>query len=218
MTAANEKKPLRAFLRRGLYLILTEPRDGYETLCRWAVKADLPAVQLRYKGHDEREHLALAHTLRRITKGTGTLFIVNDRPDIALASQADGVHLGQDDLPAAEARKLIGQATLLGLSTHNPEQVAAANDTPVDYIGFGPLFVTNSKAQPNPVTGPDALKAALAVSRHPVVAIGGLDLKRIRRLQSCPHNMAVIRAVSDAPDPLTIMRAINAACLDSKIL
>ncbi len=217
MMATNEKKPPGAYLRRGLYLILTEPRDGYETLGRWAVEAGLSAVQLRYKGHDERKHLALAHALRQITKGTGTLFIVNDRPDIAFASQADGVHLGQDDLPAAEARKLIGTAMLLGLSTHNLKQVAAANDAPVDYIGFGPLFATNSKERPDPVTGPDALKAALAISRHPVVAIGGLNLDRIRRLQSSPHNVAVIRAVSDAPDPLTAMRAIHAICLDVKL-
>jgi len=217
MMAANGQKPLRVSLRRGLYLILTEPRDGYETLCRWAVEAGLPAVQLRYKGLDEREHFALAHALRRITKGTGTLFIVNDRPDIALISQADGVHLGQDDLPAAEARHLIGPDMLLGLSTHNLEQIAAANTAPVDYIGFGPLFATNSKERPDPVTGPDALKAALAISRHPIVAIGGLDLERIRRLQSCPHNAAVIRAVSDASDPLAVMRAIHAACLDIEL-
>jgi len=217
MMAANEQKPLRVSLRRGLYLILTEPRDGYETLCRWAVEAGLPSVQLRYKGHDEREHLALTHALRRITKGTGTLFIVNDRPDIALITQADGVHLGQDDLPAAEARQLIGPDMLLGLSTHNQEQVAAANDAPVDYIGFGPLFATNSKERPDPVTGPNALKAALAISRHPVVAIGGLNLARIKQLYARPHNAAVIRAVSDAPNPLAAMRAIHAACLDMEL-
>ncbi len=212
-----EAKILRPFLRRGLYLILTEPRDGYETLCRGAVKAGLPAVQLRYKGHNEREHLALAHALRKITKDTGTLLIVNDRPDIALVSQADGVHLGQDDLAVAEARQLIGPAMLLGLSTHNLDQVAAANTAPVDYIGFGPLFATNSKERPDPVTGPELLKAVLAISRHPVVAIGGLNLERIRRLQPRPHNAAVIRAVSNAPDPLVAMRAIHDACLDKKL-
>lgn len=217
MMAANEKKPPRAFLRRGLYLILTGPRDGYETLGRWAVEEGIPAVQLRYKGCYEREHLTLAHTLRRITAGTGTLFIVNDRPDIALISQADGVHLGQDDLPAAEVRQLIGPIMLLGLSTHNLEQVAAANAAPVDYIGFGPVFATNSKERPDPAIGADLLKAALAISRHPVVAIGGLDLERIRQLQPCPHNVAVIRAVNDSPDPLAAMCAINAACLDMKL-
>jgi thiamine-phosphate pyrophosphorylase len=214
MIIANEQKPLLASLRRGLYLIMTEPRDGYETLCRWAVEAGLPAVQLRYKGHDEREHLAWARTLRKITKGTGTIFIVNDRPDIALISQADGVHLGQDDLPAAEVRQLIGPGMLLGLSTHNLEQVASANAAPVDYIGLGPLFATNSKARPDPVTGPEVLKTALAISRHPIVAIGGLNLERISRLQPRPHNAAAIRAVSDAPDPLAAMRAIHKAFLN----
>jgi thiamine-phosphate pyrophosphorylase len=212
-----EAKNLRPSLRRGLYLIMTEPRDGYETLCRWAVEAGLPAVQLRYKGHDEQEHLAWARTLRKITKGTGTLFIVNDRPDIALISQADGVHLGQDDLPAAEVRQIIGPDMLLGLSTHNLEQVAAANAAPVDYIGLGPLFATHSKARPDPVTGPHALKAALTISRHPIVAIGGLNLERIRRLQPRPHNAAVIRAVSDAPDPLAAMRVIHTSCIGMEL-
>ena len=209
MMATNGQKLLRVSLRRGLYLILTEPRDGYETLCRWAVEAGLPAVQLRYKGSDDREHLALAQALRRITADTGTLFIVNDRPDIALISQADGVHLGQEDLPAAEVRLLIGPTMLLGLSTHNMEQVTAANAARVDYIGFGPLFTTNSKERPDPVTGPDALGASLAGSKHPIVAIGGLDLEHVKQLHPCPYNLAVIRAVSDASDPLAAMRVIH---------
>ena len=210
MIPKDGQNQIRASLRRGLYLILTEPRDGYETLCRWAVEAGLPAVQLRYKGHDDHEHLFWAQALRRITRGTGTLFIVNDRPDIALSAQADGVHVGQNDLPADEVRQIIGPAMLLGLSTHNPEQVKAANSAPVDYIGFGPLYATNSKDKPDPVLGPQRLKEALALSRHPVTAIGGLDLERIRQLQPRPHNAAVIRAVCDAPDPLAAMHAIHA--------
>lgn len=197
-------------LRRGLYLILTEPRDGYERLCHWAVEAGLPAVQLRYKGRVEREQQELAQALRRITRGTGTLFIVNDRPDIALMAQADGVHVGQEDLPAGEARRIIGPDMLLGLSTHNLEQVAAANSAPLDYIGFGPLYATNSKDNPDPVLGPQQLTDAISLSRHPVVAIGGLDLERIKQLQPRPHNAAVIRAVCDAPDPLAAMREIDA--------
>ena len=210
MNPPDRRNGLRVSLRPGLYLILTEPRDGYETICRLAVKAGLPAIQLRYKGDDAREHLALANALRRITRGTSTLFIVNDRPDIALMAQADGVHVGQNDLPAAEVRRLIGSSMLLGLSTHNLDQVMAANDAPVDYIGFGPLYPTNSKAVSDPVLGPHMLKDALALSRHPIVAIGGLDLERIRRLQPCPHSAAVIRAVCDAPDPLAAMRAMTA--------
>ena len=210
MSSIPGKGKLHLSLRQGLYLVLTEPRDGYERVCEWAVKAGLPCVQLRYKGQDEREHLALAHKLRRITAGTDTLFIVNDRPDIALMSGADGLHLGQDDLPATEARRLIGPELLLGLSTHNLDQVRAANDAPVDYIGFGPLYATNSKACPDPVLGPAAIKAAQAMSRHPIVAIGGLNLERIVQLGNYAHNVAVIRAVCDAPNPLIAMQQMHA--------
>ena len=200
-------------LRRGLYLILTDPRDGYAALGRWAVEAKLPAVQLRYKGADEEEHLRVALVLRTITRGTATLFIVNDRPDIALAAGADGVHVGQEDLPAEDVRRLIGPKRLLGLSTHNLKQVEAANDAPVDYIGFGPLYATTSKTRPDPVLGPTSLGQALAIARHPIVAIGGLTLARIRQLHPRPHSAAVIRAASDASDPLSMMRALDTAFL-----
>jgi thiamine-phosphate pyrophosphorylase len=200
--------------RPGLYLVLTAPRDGYERVCEWAVEAGLPCVQLRYKGRDEHEHLRLAHKLRRITAGTDTLFMVNDRPDIALRSGADGLHLGQHDLPVAEARRLIGPDLLLGLSTHNLDQVAKANDAPVNYIGFGPIYTTNSKTEPDPVVGPEALKAAHAISRHPIVAIGGLTMERIAQLGTYAHNVAVIRAVCDAPEPLIAMQRMHALYLD----
>lgn len=220
MNSIPGKGKFHLSLRPGLYLVLTEPRDGYERVCEWAVEAGLPCVQLRYKGHDEREHLDLAHKLRRITAGTDTLFMVNDRPDIALLSGADGLHLGQHDLPAAEARRLIGPDLLLGLSTHNLDQVAKANDAPVDYIGFGPIYTTNSKTTPDPVVGPEALKAAHAISRHPIVAIGGLTIERIARLGTDAHNVAVIRAVCDAPEPLIAMQRMHAAymaLLDNRI-
>ena len=210
MSSIPGKEKLHLSLRPGLYLVLTEPRDGYQRVCQWAVKAGLPCVQLRYKGKDECEHLRLAHKLRRITAGTDTLFIVNDRPDIALASGADGLHLGQNDLPAAEARRLIGPDLLLGLSTHNLDQVAKANDEPVNYIGFGPIYSTNSKTKPDPVVGPELLKNAHAISRHPIVAIGGLNLERILRLGTYAHNVAVIRAVCDAPQPLIAMQQMHA--------
>jgi thiamine-phosphate pyrophosphorylase len=220
MSSNLDQKTRRLSLRPGLYLVLTEPRDGYELVCEWAVQAGLPCVQLRHKGHDDGDHLNLAYKLRRITAGTDTLFIVNDRPDIALMSGADGLHLGQNDLPAAEVRRLIGPELLLGLSTHNLDQVAAANDAPLNYIGFGPLYATNSKTQSDPVVGPEAVKAAHAISRHPIVAIGGLNLERIVQLGTHAHNVAVIRAVCDAPKPLIAMQQIHAgyvALLNSRM-
>ncbi|WP_420238706.1 thiamine phosphate synthase [Telmatobacter bradus] len=200
-------------LRRGLYLVMTRPRDGYECLCACAVEAGISAVQLRIKNHDAQDPLLLARRLRELTRGSSTLFIVNDSPEIAMESDADGLHIGQQDISAVEARKIIGPEKLLGLSTHNLEQIKAANDAPVDYIGFGPLYLTNSKACPDPVIGPEMLEAAYQSSTHPIVAIGGLNLERIQKLGPYAHNVAVIRAVSEAPDPLTTMREIQAAFL-----
>jgi thiamine-phosphate pyrophosphorylase len=201
----------RPRLRRGLYLVMTSPRDGYERLCESAVEAGVAAIQLRIKNHDvpEHEHLALARRLRSLTKGSSTLLIVNDWPEIAMQSDADGLHIGQQDMPPDEARRLIGPDKLLGLSTHNLEQVRKANEAPVDYIGFGPLYPTSSKLRPDPVVGPEALQEVCRSSQHPIVAIGGLDLERIQRLGPYAHNVAVIRAVSEAADPASVMRSIQ---------
>ncbi len=204
--ARIEKKKLR----KGLYLVLTEPPGGYEALTEMAVKAGIPAVQLRYKGDDEKMLFSLAKNMREITRNSNTLFIVNDRPDIALMAEADGVHVGQEDLPVKDIRRLIGPEMLLGLSTHNIDQVLQSNDEPVDYIGFGPIYTTNSKDKPDPVTGSEMLMKAGRIARHPIVAIGGLTTERIGRLD--PHtynNVAVIRAVTLAEDPLHAMKAIH---------
>ncbi|NNF99340.1 MAG: thiamine phosphate synthase [Desulfobacteraceae bacterium] len=202
-------------LKRGLYLILTDPPHGYETLAQLAVDIGLPAVQLRYKGDDDRIHYSLACRMREITAGSDTLFIVNDRPDIAMLCDADGVHMGQTDLPVDRVRRLVGDRMLLGLSTHNISQVQAAKAEPVDYIGFGPLFTTTSKAVPDPVVGPEKLADAVRVSPHPVVAIGGLTLNRIRELDIAPlSNAAVIRAVAHADDPQAAIQTIHHAILE----
>ena len=199
----------------GLYLVLTEPPGGYEQLAQAAVSAQLPALQLRYKGEDQRRFLQLARNLRELTRGSQTLFIVNDRPDIALITGADGVHIGQEDLPARVVRELIGTTMLLGLSTHNLDQVTTAEQEPVDYIGFGPLYPTTSKQRPDPVIGPDLLSAAHRLSSHPIVAIGGLTRARLASLdlRSC-HNAAVISEVALADDPEAMMRTLHRSILE----
>ncbi len=200
----------RRTLERGLYLVLTDPPGGYLPLAEMAVRAGLPAVQLRYKGDDDRLHLELARGMREITRNTSTLFIVNDRPDIALMAAADGVHIGQEDLSASAVRELIGPTMLLGLSTHNLDQVRAAADEPVDYIGFGPLYPTTSKAKPDPVVGAEKLAEAFRLSVHPIVAIGGLTPERVARLDGDTYNnVAVIRAVTRADDPLRAMEKLQ---------
>jgi thiamine-phosphate pyrophosphorylase len=207
----------RPQLGRGLYLILSEPAGGYRAMAHMAVAAGLPVIQLRYKGEDSRRFLALATALREITAGTATRLIINDRPDVALLTDADGVHVGQGDLPVDRVRRLIGPRKLLGLSTHNLDQVRRAAQLPVDYIGFGPLYPTPSKSNPDPVTGPETYLEARRISPHPVVAIGGLTLERITRLgaKACPH-FAVIGAVAEAPDPRVAMRAIQHLYLEKQ--
>jgi len=197
-------------LAKGLYLILTNPQNGYEALTRWAVQVQLPAVQLRYKGHDENHLLELAQKMRYLTTDSKTLFIINDRPDIALAANADGVHVGQEDLSPREVRKIVGPKMVVGLSTHNLDQVIKANFEPIDYIGFGPLFHTTSKSNPDPVVGPQMLLKAYQNSKVPIVAIGGITMDRIRSIDlSVCNNVAVISAVSQAHDPLKIMQTLN---------
>jgi thiamine-phosphate pyrophosphorylase len=201
----------RPALKPGLYLILGEPPAGCRALARMAVACRVPMLQLRCKGPDIRRFLELAIDLRELTAGTDTRLIINDRPDLALLADADGVHLGQTDLPAEQVRRLIGPRKLLGLSTHNLADVRRAADQPVDYIGFGPIYATTSKTDPDPVTGPELLGRATAIAPCPVVAIGGLTVERIARLgpRGCPHP-AVIGAVTGARDPRAVMAAIQA--------
>lgn len=198
-------------LRRGLYLVLTSPRDGYERLAGWAVAAGVAAVQLRPKGEEDRTVMRVARSLREITRGSRTLFLVNDRPDIAALCDADGVHLGQTDLAPGDARRVVGGQRLIGWSTHSLEQVRLSRDEPeVDYIGFGPIHATPSKAYADPVTGPEALQAVARMARHPVVAIGGLDADRVAALdRTLFHCAAVIRAVADADDPPAVLRQLQ---------
>jgi thiamine-phosphate pyrophosphorylase len=197
-------------LNRGLYLIMTDPPMGYEILAELAVSAKIPAIQLRYKKDDAGTFLEHAIKIREITAGSDTLFIVNDRLDIALMANADGIHLGQDDILPEQARCLVGDQMLIGWSTHNPEQLEKAQEYPIDYVGFGPVFPTSSKLNPDPVTGADLLCTAVALSKIPVVAIGGITQDNLEQLagSSC-NNIALIQAVSMARNPLDTMIALH---------
>jgi thiamine-phosphate pyrophosphorylase len=132
-------------------------------------------IQLREKHLSPREFYAAAADAVRVARSRGVRVIINDRVDIALALGADGVHLGQDDLSPAVARRLLGQDAIIGFSTHNVQQARAAVDMPVDYIAIGPIFSTATKADPDPVVGLDGLRRVReAVGRLPLVAVGGI--------------------------------------------
>jgi len=204
-------------LKKGLYLILTDPSTpgGYKEIAEHAVKANIPALQLRYKGDNDKEFLSYALQIRQITSKTNTAFIVNDRVDIALISHADGVHLGQDDIPPEKARDILGEERIIGLSTHNLGQVNAACELPIDYIGFGPIWPTASKVKADPATGIKGLRECVNISKFPVVAIGGIDSKRLRDISGIPcNNIAVLSTVKDAQDPYKEMVGLNRGFLE----
>lgn len=137
-------------------------------------------IQLREKHNSPREFYREAEEALRVAHSLGVRLIINDRVDIALALSADGIHLGQDDLPPFAARELLGERAIIGFSTHNVEQAIAAAELPVDYIAIGPIFKTSSKENPDPVVGTDGLKRVKqVVGRIPLVAIGGIGREKI---------------------------------------
>jgi thiamine-phosphate pyrophosphorylase len=168
-------------------------------------------VQLRLKEAGAGELLRIAREARRICAGRAML-IVNDRPDVARLAEADGVHLGQDDLPLADARRLLGPGALIGISTHSDAEIEAGQGA--DYIGFGPVFATRSKhgAVLPPPHGIEGLRRAVARSRVPVVAIGGITVAKVREVaEAGACCAAVIAEVCHAADPEGAVRALAAA-------
>ena len=155
-------------------------------------------VQLREKHASPREFHAAAAEAVAAARALGVVVIVNDRADIALAARADGVHLGQDDLGPAAARRLLGDDFVIGYSTHNLEQARAAARLPVDYVAFGPVFPTLTKANPDPTVGLDALRRVRdAVGPSlPLVAIGGVTRETARAaLDAGADSVAVVSAL-----------------------
>jgi thiamine-phosphate diphosphorylase len=156
-------------------------------------------IQLRGKGLSSKDLLREAREIGRHAREAGAVFIVNDRADIALLSDADGVHLGQVDLPLPEARKILGKEKLIGVSTHNLEQAVKAEREGADYIGFGPVFATDTKADAEEAKGLQALRAVKKGVKIPVVAIGGINLENLKDIiEAGADGAAVISAVAKA--------------------
>jgi thiamine-phosphate pyrophosphorylase len=177
---------------------------------RAACDGGASVVQLRAKLAPDRQALAWGEAIREATRRAGARFVVNDRFDLALALEADGVHLGQQDLPPARVRAVAGAKLALGRSSHDAAELARACAEPVDYVAFGPVFGTTSKAMPHPACGLDALAAAVArAAPRPLVAIGGIDEGRIGAvLAAGAHGVAVLSAVAGAADPAAAVRRL----------
>lgn len=144
-----------------------------------ALKGGVRILQLRVKDElSDREHLELSRKVRELTRRYNVLYVVNDRPDIALLSEADGLHLGPTDLDVKEARRIVG-GMVIGRSSHNYEQAMAAGRENSDYLAVGPIYATDSKKVPDPVVGLALLRRVLSEVHVPVVAIGGIDLENL---------------------------------------
>lgn len=170
-------------------------------------------IQIRDKAADARTLYEAVCAVLAVARPRGVRIIVNDRVDVAKAAGADGVHLGQDDLDPVAARAILGPAAVIGCSTHNVEQAAAADRSPVDYLAIGPVFETRTKDNPDPVVGLEGVRAVRAVTQKPLVAIGGIDEPRIAAVRAAGADaVALISALYVAPDDIAArMAALLAA-------
>lgn len=205
---------LRDRLRASRLYLVTPVMAGLGTFVELVLAAGVDVVQLRDKALEARELLRAAEVVRRRTVEAGALFIVNDRVDLAIAAGADGVHLGQGDLPVALARAQLGPAPLIGLSTHRFEEFATA-DPEADYLGVGPVFATPTKPG-RPAVGLELVNRAAATVERPWFAIGGIDPATVAQVVDAgASRVAVVRALTDAADPSgaarRLVRALRAA-------
>jgi thiamine-phosphate pyrophosphorylase len=203
----------------GLYLIVNldwhvRDRVSVVEFCRRVLGGGCSAVQLRFKRTPDRAAVEDARRLRDLTWRRRVPLIVNDRPDIALLCGADGVHVGQEDLPAAVVSKHFPGLSV-GLSTHTLRQVRKIPGSGIDYIGFGPVFGTRSKNSLYPATGLEALGEAVRLSPVPVVAIGGIDERGCRKVVGAgARRAAVLSALYRSRDPAAAARSIHAVLLE----
>jgi thiamine-phosphate diphosphorylase len=167
-----------------------------------ALSGGVTAVQLRYKHGTDREALELARSLRSRTADQGALFLVNDRLDLALASGADGVHLGVDDLPLEDARRIAGPDLVIGYSPETDDQTRDASERGADYLGVGPVFGTATKSDAGNPIGPDTVSRRAGLAGIPVIGIGGITAQNARSVIGAGAvGVAVVSAISMQDDP-----------------
>ena len=196
----------------GLYVILTDPIVGYAAAAEAAVRAEVRYLQLRMKETPREKVLATAKTLREITRGTKTRFIINDDVTVAADVDADGVHMGQDDMNLEEARRIWSDpGKIFGLSTHSLEQSRAAEAVHPDYIGVGPVFPTPTKKIADPDLGLKLMGDMVRDSSLTTVALGGIDLENLPAvLDAGAINFSAVRAITQSKDPEAVIRKMQA--------
>jgi thiamine-phosphate pyrophosphorylase len=186
-----------------LYLVCgASPAAGALTdLLSAAIAGGVDIFQLREKHLPDSELVAAAIAAKAVCERLGALFVLNDRPDLALEVGADGVHVGQEDMPVGEVRELVGPDMLVGLSTHAPAEIDAVEPTLVDYIGVGPVHATPTKLD-RAAVGLELVRYAASHARVPFFAIGGLDVGNVAdTVDAGASRVCVLRAIADAADP-----------------
>jgi thiamine-phosphate pyrophosphorylase len=200
----------RDWLGKSRLYLVCEARPGGrdpEHLLRPALQAGVDVVQLREKHGDERDIVRAGRVFRRLCDAYDALFIVNDRPELAIACGADGVHIGQDDADPLDVRRAVGADALIGLSTHSRDQVDAARG--VDYISVGPVHATPTKPEYTEV-GTELVRYAAEHAQVPFFAIGGIDAGNVADVIGAgAERVAVVRAIRDATDPGAVAREIR---------
>jgi thiamine-phosphate pyrophosphorylase len=194
-----------------LYLVCDARPGGRELtdVLHASIAGGVRLVQLRDKRLADDELAAVAHAAHALCERLGALLIVNDRPALAAQIGADGVHVGQDDMPVAEVRELVGPDLLIGLSTHTAAQIDAAH-AEADYIGVGPVHATPTKPG-RPAVGLELVSHAAAHAAKPFFAIGGIDAENIARVIAAgARRVAVVRAIAQATEPEQAARALSA--------
>jgi thiamine-phosphate pyrophosphorylase len=196
---------------RDARLYFVADRGGMQHALDAALAGGADLFQLRDKDASDDELLAAAETARERCRAAGALFLINDRPDLAVACDADGVHVGQDDTPVARARDIVGPDAIVGLSTHSMQQAQAGCRSGADYIAVGPVHATPTK-EGRPAIGVEPIKYAAAHVSIPWFAIGGIDTKTVGEVvQAGARRIVVVRALTDAEDPEAVARTLRSS-------
>lgn len=189
-----------------------QSRFSHMEITRLAITGGADTIQYRQKSGSTREMIEIARNMKQLCSEAGVTFIVNDRLDVAIAAEADGVHLGQDDFPIPMARELLGEGRIIGGSAATLDEARKCLSEGADYVGFGPVYPTSSKDDAGPVSGIDILKQVVEIIPLPIIAIGGVGAENIPDvMRAGAHGIAVISAVCCQDDPEEATRSLYQA-------
>jgi thiamine-phosphate pyrophosphorylase len=194
-----------------------QKKHSHIEIARMAIKGGADVIQFRDKTMATGDLIETAKKLKKVCSKDGVLFIINDRVDVALLSNAHGVHLGREDIPIKEARKLLGKNKIIGGTAHSLTEAIEAEKDGVDYIGFGHIYPTASKLKLTPPVGIEELKKAVKIINIPIFAIGGIELNNIKEVtETGVHGVALIGSVVRSSNPAKTVRELKGVLYGKK--